>query len=281
MTFTLPGESTLVQVILRVRDLATQLAFWQDVVGLQEEARRGPEVILIPQNRRFHLVLLHDPDAPLRPLPSIGLYHIALLLPHRQALAAAVRRLLETGGTFEGASDHGVSEAVYFRDPEGNGLELYRDKPRDQWPRPPHGRGVAMRTRPLDLEALLALAPQSRGVDPDTRLGHLHLHVPDLDQAEDFFHRTLGLHVTQRDYPGARFFAAGDYHHHIGTNIWARGRLAPEGATGLVAYTWQLPRGTLAPLLAHLRHQARPHRAEPGRVGLQDPSGAWVWLQES
>ncbi len=280
MTFHMPDGTSLTNVTLRVRNLERMLDFWCAVLGLEEVAREGNTVHLAPSGRAFTLTLLHDPDAPLRPQPSIGLYHIALLLPNRASLAAAVRRLLDRNALFEGASDHGVSEALYFRDPEGNGLELYRDKPRAQWPRPSRGPGVAMTTRPLDLEALLQEAREARPLPPDTRLGHLHLHVPDLEEAETFFSDLLGLNVTQRSYPGARFFAVGDYHHHVGTNIWARGRRAPAGATGLVSYTWQVPEGTLERLRTHLQAQGVEIQEGKAHLELVDPTGSTVRLME-
>ncbi len=280
MTFRMPDGASLTGATLRVRNLERMRAFWCTVLDLEEVAREGSTVHLAPVGRAFTLTLLHDPDAPLRAQPSIGLYHIALLLPHRAALAATARRLLAGDTLFEGASDHGVSEALYFRDPEGNGLELYRDKPRSQWPRPTRGEGVAMVTRPLDLEDLLQEARQETPLPPETRFGHLHLHVPDLDEAEAFFAGVLGLKVTQRSYPGARFFAAGDYHHHIGTNIWARGRRAPAGATGLVSYTWQAPPGTLPRLRDHVRGLGRVFQKRNGGVEMADPTGCIVRVTE-
>jgi catechol 2,3-dioxygenase len=212
----------LLGLTLRVRDLKAQLAFYRDLLGLEAEAD-PPRYRLFPRGRGFLLDLIHDPEAPLRPYPSVGLYHFALLLPDGKALAAVFRRLLEGKAHFEGAADHGVSEALYFRDPEGNGLELYRDRPRGEWP-----EGPLMFTAPLNLESLL---------------GHLHLHVPDL--AEAFFAGRLRMAVTLRTYPGALFFARDGYHHHVGANTWAGRRLAPEGSTGLVGYALKAPRGSL------------------------------------
>ncbi len=227
------------------------LAFYRDLLGLTHEAD-PPYHRLTPEGGAFSLFLLHDPLAPLRPHPSVGLYHFALLLPHRKALAGVFRRLLEAGAHFEGAADHGVSEALYFRDPEGNGLELYRDRPEGEWP-----KGPLMFTAPLNLEKLLLEAPSSTPLPPETRLGHLHLHVQDLEEAEAFFAGRLGMAVTLRTYPGALFFAWDGYHHHVGANTWAGGKRAPEGATGLVSYTLLAPKGVV-----------------PGR--LLDPAGAWA-----
>ncbi|RIH89581.1 VOC family protein [Calidithermus roseus] len=244
----------LTGLTLRVRDLERQLAFYRDLLGLEITHSEGNRTILSPAGRKFALTLVHEPSAPLRPQPTLGLYHFALLLPERKALARVFRRLLEARyPNFQGASDHGVSEALYLADPEGNGLELYRDRPRGQWPF--QGSKLAMVTKRLDLEDLLAEAPpgaQPQAVpigdrphgtplDPETTLGHIHLHVADLDEAEHFF-RQFGMEVTQGDYPGARFLAADGYHHHVGINLWARGRTAPAESTGLLEYTlWLEP----------------------------------------
>ena len=227
----------LLGLTLRVRDLKAQLAFYQGLLGLGVEAD-PPHYRLSPQGGGFFLDLFHDPKAPLRPYPSVGLYHFALLLPDGKALAAVFRRLLEGKAHFEGAADHGVSEALYFRDPEGNGLELYRDRPRGEWP-----EGPLMFTAPLNLESLLAENPRPAPLPPETLLGHLHLHVPDLAEAEAFFAGRLRMAVTLRTYPGALFFAWDGYHHHAGANVWTGKRLAPEGSTGLVGYALEAPAG--------------------------------------
>ena len=227
----------LLGLTLRVRDLKAQLAFYRDLLGLEVEAD-PPRYRLFPRGRGFLLDLIHDPEAPLRPYPSVGLYHFALLLPDRRPLTGVFQRLLEAGVHFEGAADHGVSEALYFRDPEGNGLELYRDRPRGEWP-----EGPLMFTAPLNLESLLAENPRPAPLPPETLLGHLHLHVPDLEEAEAFFAGRLRMAVTLRTYPGALFFAWDGYHHHAGANVWTGKRLAPEGSTGLVGYALEAPAG--------------------------------------
>jgi catechol 2,3-dioxygenase len=231
----IPASSlTLTGLTLRVQNLERQLAFYRDLLGLKVISSQGLQTDLAPAGRHFTLTLLNEPSAPLRPQPTLGLYHFALLLPSRPALAAIFRRLVEARYPhFQGASDHGVSEAIYLADPEGNGLELYRDRPRADWPFR-KGR-LAMVSERLNLEALLSEVPKSGLVAPQTTLGHLHLHVGDLDQAQGFFEQ-LGMKLTQGDYPGARFLAADGYHHHIAINLWARGPTAPVGSTGLLGY---------------------------------------------
>jgi len=227
----------LSSLTLRVRDLEAALAFYRDLLGLKVEAD-PPRYRLFPEGEGFHLEVLHDPQALPRPYPSVGLYHFALLLPDRKALAQVARKLLSAPVPFEGAADHGVSEALYFRDPEGNGLEIYRDRPEGEWP-----QGPLMFTAPLNLERLLSEAPGPGPLPPEVLLGHLHLHVESLEEAEAFFAGELGMEVTLRTYPGALFFAWDGYHHHIGANIWAGRRKAPPGATGLLAYSLLDPWG--------------------------------------
>lgn len=277
MVFAMPAQARISAVRLRVRDLAASLGFWRDLLGLEVISRSGDETVLAPSGNRFRLVLVSDPAAVRRPLRTTGLYHVALLLPDRPALAALVRRLMEAHyDGFEGASDHGVSEAFYLHDPEGNGVELYRDRPRGDWPM---GNGsVAMFTDALDIEGLLSAAGKSAPCHPDTRIGHIHLHVPDLPEAERFYAGTLGLAVTQRGYRGALFFSTGGYHHHIAANVWAGKGRAPSGAAGLVDYTWSLP----ADGIEALREQIPGGPAHPDPSGaslsLLDPSGARVHL---
>ncbi len=254
MTLDTSKTLALTGLTLRVQNMERQLAFYRDLLGLEVLQRQGPQTELALPGRHFTLTLQHEPSAPLRPQPTLGLYHFALLLPSRAALAAVFRRLVEARYPhFQGASDHGVSEALYLADPEGNGLELYRDRPRAAWPF--RGGRLAMVSERLELEALLAEADVGTGLDPETTLGHLHLHVRDLDEAQAFF-QGLGLELMQGDYPGARFLAADGYHHHIGINLWARGRAAPASATGLLGYRMGL-------------------RGHPSQT-LTDPNGAWV-----
>ena len=142
-------------------------------------------------------------------------------------------------------SDHLVSEALYIRDPELNGIELYRDRPKDEWPHFPDG-SLRMASDPIDAEGIIDAAAESSTLDEQTRFGHIHMHVRTLADAEAFYERDLGLNRTAT-IPGALFYAAGDYHHHVGANTWAPDRPAPEGATGLLSYTFRVPGGWTGP----------------------------------
>jgi catechol 2,3-dioxygenase len=277
--FRLPAAGTLSSLTLRVRDLAGVLRFYAESLGMPVRRQDSDRAELAPEGGALTLELVHAPQAPARAHPSIGLYHFALLLPDRARLAAVIRRLLEAQWRVDGASDHGVSEAIYLRDPEGNGIELYRDRPRDAWSFGPNG--VEMVTAPLDVDDLLAEAEGSGPLSPATRFGHIHLHVGDLAQGERFYAGGLGLEVTQRSYPGALFLSTGGYHHHVGLNIWARGRRSPEGTTGLIRYAWTIPVGTLDPFRAHLREHGVPFEDGVGGITVTDPADIRIDVLEA
>jgi catechol 2,3-dioxygenase len=228
----------LTGLTLRVKDLDKQLEFYRDLLGFEIIRKENNETELALGAKSFTLTLIHEATAPLRPQSTLGLYHFALLLPHRQALAGVIKRLLGAHyPNFQGASDHGVSEAFYLADPEGNGIELYRDREKKDWPY--QDGKLKMVSEALDIERLLQDSPTATTLDAATTFGHLHLHVANLDEAESFY-KPFGLIVTQGDYPSARFLAADGYHHHIGANLWAQGRTAPRESTGLLGYTLAL-----------------------------------------
>jgi catechol 2,3-dioxygenase len=227
--------------------------------------------------------LLAAPSAPARPTGTTGLFHLAILVPSRLELARALRRVSESGWRFTGASDHLVSEALYLRDPEGNGIEIYRDRDRGEWRR--SGDEIEMDTLPLDLEGVLSEltgddAPPAQ-LPPQTRIGHVHLNVADIPASEAFYRDGLGFDVTVRSYPGALFVSAGGYHHHVGLNTWM-GEGAPPpppGARGLHHFEIVLP--SAADIDAAQRrlaaHGSAAERTEEG-VTTSDPSGNQMLL---
>jgi catechol 2,3-dioxygenase len=248
-------------------------AFYGGVLGLRSEGL----LLLAPRASEPLLALEPAPAAPPRRRGAGGLFHVALLVPGRPELAAVLLRLAEAGVPLQGASDHGASEALYLADPEGNGLEIYADRPRAAWPR--SGGALALTTAPLDVAALVAEAGgRSTPLPPGTCVGHVHLRAPDLEAAESFYGPAgLGLEVTVRDYPGARFFAAGGYHHHLGVNDWGVSRVAAAGVPGLAAWTLCFPDDTSA------RAAAERIGARPREAGWQvaDPAGNVVRLTAS
>lgn len=236
------------RVTLTVRDLAAVRDFYERVVGLRTiEAAEGQALLGAGGTPLVELV--EDRAAPPRPPRTTGLFHLAILVPDRPELARSLQRLVETRWPLAGASDHLVSEALYLGDPEGNGIEIYRDRPREEWQH--DGDELRMATLPLDLDDLLGELdgePVAGSAIPgDTRIGHVHLNVADLAAGERFYADLLGLDVTARGYPGALFLAAGGYHHHIGLNTW-RGEGVPpppEGALGLRSFELTVPNSDL------------------------------------
>jgi catechol 2,3-dioxygenase len=279
----IPPDTTVGMVRLRVADLADLTTFYERVIGLGAVEREDGVARLGPAGGEPLIELVSAPDAPRAPGFSTGLFHLAVLVPDRAELARALQRVAGTGWRLTGASDHLVSEALYLQDPEGNGIEIYRDRPREEWRR--NGDELAMATLPLDLESVLGeLEPGERpesGMAPGTTMGHVHLQVADIPAAEGFYNGALGLDVMVRSYPGALFLAAGGYHHHLGLNTWqSQGAPAPpEGALGLDRYELVLPSAAERDSAADRLSQAgaTPERLDEGVVAT-DPSGNRVLL---
>jgi catechol 2,3-dioxygenase len=229
------------------------LAFWERMLGLDVSARSDGRIALTPTGGDRPVLLLEvDPHAVDPGPDASGLFHVALLLPDRAALGRAFLGVEAAGGRryFVGASDHAVSEALYYRDPEGNGLELYRDRPRSEWRRvrrPGGGDELLMGTDPLDLRGILAASrPPASGeaaLAPGTMVGHVHFQVIDLDATARFYGERLGMDVTLSSYPGARFLSWAGYHHHLGLNVWGARRRTrpPAGARGLLGWSVRFP----------------------------------------
>lgn len=212
-------------VALRVADLAGLTAFYRDAIGLaviQEE--QGLATLGIDGE-----VLVRLEQGAARPSSPAGLFHLAILLPSRSALADWVAHAAATRIALDGASDHLVSEALYLSDPEGNGIEIYRDRPRADWPR--RAGAIQMATDRLDLQKLMgeAQAAPYAGMPSGTRMGHIHLRIGDTAEAEAFYVGKLGFDLMVR-YPGASFMASGGYHHHIAGNIWNSRGAGPRAA---------------------------------------------------
>ena len=202
-------------VTLTVNDLPKVADFYQRVIGLQHLTGDGESASLGIDGRTL-IELRRDAQAQFRPHEA-GLFHTAFLLPDRDALGRWLRFAADTGLPLEGASDHLVSEALYLRDPEGNGIEIYVDRPRAMWTK--NGDQIVMDTLPLDIQALLRLADQPwSGAPSGTVVGHVHLQVGDIPTVEGFMADKLGMQRVAH-IPSASFFSTGGYHHHLAGNI--------------------------------------------------------------
>ena len=281
-------EATVGTVRLTVSDLARSRAFYEQVLGLRAAELESGALSLSAGADGFPLVELHaDASAPALDRRATGLYHLALLFPSRRDLAFALGRVAQARWPLDGASDHLVSEALYLSDPDGNGIELYRDRPRSEWRY--DGGELQMSTLPLDLENLLDELRSETDWQPaaptGTRMGHVHLQVSDLAATEAFYAGVLGFDVVVRGYPGALFVSAGGYHHHLGLNTWhsrGSGPAAP-GAVGLRSYDVVLPDApALEAVLERVRAGGLPVEPAPDVAGaalVRDPSGNGVVLR--
>ena len=232
----LPQGTRIGRAAIRVNDLREVTNFYRDVVGLDVLEHTAVRTILGSAEAAL-LVIEADEHVEERPPASAGLFHTAFRVPSRAALGDSLLRLRDQWH-LSGASDHWVSEALYTRDPEGNGVEIYRDFPREEWPLTQDGR-VQLGTEPLDLERLEAVGTKTAGVPAGTDIGHIHLEVTSLEAFHDFYVDTLGFEV-QTAMADAYFVSAGGYHHHLGANTWHR-RSEPVSGRGLLWFEIVVP----------------------------------------
>jgi catechol 2,3-dioxygenase len=242
-TYRLPDATRVGAVHLQVSDLARSLAYYTGVLGFRVISQDSASAQLGAHGDDTVLVALYERRGA-RPVPRrgrLGLYHFAVLLPDRAALGRFVTHLSDVGA-YAGSADHLVSEALYLSDPDGLGIEVYADRPRASWE--VRGTELSMTTEPLDLRALVRAAGEGQwtGMPAGTSIGHVHLHVGTLKEAEAFYHGALGLDKVVWSYPGALFLSAGGYHHHLGTNTWAAGAAAAsEDDARLIEWELVLP----------------------------------------
>lgn len=279
-TYRLPQATALGGVVLQVSDLARSLAFYEQVLGLRQLSNANGVATLAPRGTDRVLVELRERKGakPVAGKGRLGLYHFAILLPNRAALGTFVRHLSEIGAR-AGAGDHLVSEAFYLNDPDSLGIEVYYDRPRETWMR--MDRELMMATDPVDVAALVDHAGNARwnGMPEGTVLGHVHLHVGDINRAWQFYGEGVGFDKVVWHYPGALFMAAGGYHHHLGANTWA-GPGAPSAAEDearLVEWAIELPSvadvDAVAQSVARVRFTAT---REGHDAVLRDPWGTQV-----
>ena len=237
----LPAATRVGRVALRVADLDRMTDFYADTVGLAVDERTDDRACL-GAGAGDPFLELHASDAPDRAPDATGLFHTAFRVPDRTALGAALERV-EAQWRLSGTSNHAVSEALYLQDPEGNGVELYRDTPRDAWPTTADG-GVDIRSRALALDDIRAASDGAASVPTGTDVGHVHLDVSSIPAARGFYLDALGFRLRDTQTQGADtealFVAADDYHHHLALNTW-RERTAPAGGRGLAWFELLVP----------------------------------------
>jgi len=259
------------KVALRVADLSTPRSFYEEVIGMTP--LDVPDLLGVKDGQQL-LQLIEHPGVKPRPRRSTGLYHFAVLMPTRKDLGNSFKQLIKTGYTMSGAADHLVSEALYLPDIDQNGIELYRDRPKTEWKF--DGPSVRMANEPVDLESLFQEADEEwHGLATGTTMGHVHLHVRDLDEAEKFYCGVLGFDVMLRWQPSALFISAGGYHHHIGLNTWAGvgAPPPPKDSAGLEYFEIVLPnKEALDDVIARLKQASVPMADSDGGVRLHYPS---------
>lgn len=280
LPFALTRPAHVNRTHLVVTDLDTVSAFYRDIIGLRTlEKSASGEVLGV--NGTPLLNLTTRGDVVRAPRTAAGLFHTAFLVPDRAALADWLAHAAHAGVRFDGASDHLVSEAIYLSDPEGNGIEVYRDRQPEEWTMFPDGT-VQMATEGLDLQALYDSADKGKwdGMQDGTAIGHIHLQVGNVPEAEAFYRDVLGLKVMAR-YPGASFFATGGYHHHVAANIWnSRGAGArADSMTGLSDYSLRFTdKAALDEAAAALDRQEIVTSRTADGIFLKDPWGIGLTL---
>lgn len=280
MSFHKSPNTHINHVHLYVEDLDRSLRFYQEIIGFQVLAREGRSAALTADGKRA-LVTVEQPEGVVpKPRRTTGLYHYALLLPSRDHLAQIVLHLAEHGVPL-GSADHLVSEALYLNDPDGNGIEIYRDRDPAEWQW--SGDEVRMTTDPLDFHGLLRGVEKQPwdGLPADTIMGHIHLHVSRLEEAERFYVDGLGFDVVNRYGGQALFLSTGNYHHHIGLNTWVGvgAPAPPANSAGLHVYTMVYPDAAAREqAISRLQALGAAVTESDGRMLTADPSGNRIRL---
>ena len=285
MTETIAPATKIGGLQLITGNLERLTRFYQERLGFQVMERGEGKAVLGAGSARL-LTLIEQPGAELRPQNGVtGLYHFAVLLPDRRSLARLLVHIAQNETPIQGASDHGVSEALYLADPDGNGIELYRDRERSEWPVDDIGK-LMMVTDPLDIDDLVmdlrGGVTEWQGLPEGTRIGHVHLQVANLKDAEIFYTRVLGFQLMQHYGNSAAFVSAGGDHHHIGINTWTSAGAPPPAAnaTGMRWFEIVLPdTAALETIQARLDEAEISWEAQDGGILVRDPSQNGILLR--
>ncbi|ANA79125.1 Glyoxalase/bleomycin resistance protein/dioxygenase [Paenibacillus vortex V453] len=281
MTAILHPSTNLGPVSLRISNLAQSVRFYTEVVGLKMLRQHGRVAELTADGKQPLLIVEEVQDLVRPQTRTAGLYHFAILVPDRESLGLALANLIAHNIPV-GQGDHLVSEALYINDPDGNGIEIYADRPQDTWKRDAKGEYV-MTTDPVDVEGLLALSKDKEwyGLPEGTVIGHVHFHVSSLQDARAFYCDVLGFEVTAHYGDAALFISAGGYHHHIGLNVWAGRGIpnTPRSAAGIEDYSIVLPsHEELEAVTGRIREAGLQLEQRDGVWAVQDPSDIWIRL---
>jgi catechol 2,3-dioxygenase len=298
VTFKIPETMKLGAPVLRVRNIDTVLAFYENNLGLQVNKRyqsnedgggSGNLIYELDFKQRESstqeplLILNHDPDATIPSSHSAGLFHFAILVPDRKSLASTYLALRNSGVRYDGFADHLVSESLYLRDPENNGIEIYRDRPVIEWPHDPEGH-IMMDTLPLELNSLSAemntmedgRKNNAKAFPAGARIGHIHLRVTNLEKSIKFYHQKIGLDITLNcSSMGAAFLSAGGYHHHIGMNTWLslNGKSHMSRDAGLENFTINIPDKSIVGAVVSNIHGTNYAQENENQLFIPDPDG--------
>jgi catechol 2,3-dioxygenase len=282
MNFHQPPVTFVGRVDLKVQDLERSVAFYQDVIGFKLFEKTERLAKFTADGKNVLLSIEQPEDVMPKQRRTTGLYHFAILLPHRADLANILKHFVQLRLPLQGASDHLVSEALYLADPDGNGIEIYIDRPASDWTW--NESQVVMTTEPLDAEGLLEEDKRGtwNGLPAGTVMGHIHLHVSELDKTEEFYTKGLGFNVVSRYGPQALFTSTGKYHHHIGLNTW-NGVGAPkpaENSVGLRSFSLVLPdEESVKETISRLISVGAEVTEENGVIVTVDPSGNRIKLE--
>ncbi len=273
-----PDVMHIKSITLLVLDLKRSIEFYTDILGFSILEKTIKEVKLTV-NHKDTLVTLIEDRAAIPYDETLGLYHVAFLLPSQKCLAETIRRLTEKRYPITGASDHGVSQAIYLDDPDGHGIEIYTDYDESLWPQ--DDSNLNMFTEPLNIHKIMSKLGDSSmdKLSEETIIGHLHFHVPTLEEGIKFFCDGLGFKVTLRYGPSAIFIADKDYHHHIGMNTWLNNaELTKEKQIGLKSYVLHVPKDQYFPFLKRLQNEHITLFTDGERSYLVDPMFQKVYI---